>query len=65
MTEDKMVGWHHQLDRNEFEQAQRVGDRQGSLACYHPWGCKELDMTEQLNRTELNKLPGDTHAAGP
>ena len=32
-TEDEMVGWHHQLDIHECEQAPRVGDRQGSLAC--------------------------------
>ena len=32
MTEDEMVGWHHQLDRHEFEQAPGVGDGQGSLA---------------------------------
>ena len=46
MTEDKMVGWHHRLYRHEFEQAQGVGDGQGSLACCNPWGCKELDTTE-------------------
>ena len=39
-----MVGWHHQLDEHEFEQAMGVG--QGSLACYSPWGRKEFDMTE-------------------
>ena len=44
-----MVGWHHQLDGQEFEQALVVGDGQGSLAFYSPWGHKELDMTEQLN----------------
>ena len=44
-----MVGWYHQLDRHEFEQALGVGDGQGSLAFYSPWGYKELDMTEQLN----------------
>ena len=49
MTEDKMVGWHHQLNGHEFEQAPGVGDGQGSLACYSPWGRKELDMTEQLH----------------
>ena len=49
MTEDGMVGWHHQLDAHEFEQAPGVGDGQGSLACYSLWGRKELDMTEQLN----------------
>ena len=34
MTEDKMVGWHHQLDGHAFEQAPGVGDGQGSLACH-------------------------------
>ena len=52
-TEDEMVGWHHWLDGHESEQALGVGDGQGSLACYSPWGCKELDMTEWLNWTEL------------
>ena len=46
MTEDEMVGWHHQLYVHEFEQAPAVGDEQGGLACCSPWGCKELDMTE-------------------
>ena len=41
-----MVGWHDQLDGYEFEQALRVGDGQGSLACCSPSGCKELDTTE-------------------
>ena len=49
MIEDETVGWHHQLDRHEFEQATGVGDGQGSLACCCLWGCKELDTTEQLN----------------
>ena len=48
-TEDDMVGWHHQLYAHEFEQAPGVGDGQGSLACYSPWGHKESDMTERLN----------------
>ena len=38
MTEDEMVGWHHQLDGHEFEQIPGVGDGQGGLACCHPWG---------------------------
>ena len=46
-----MVGWHHQLDGHEFEQAPGVGDGQGSLACCSPWCCKELDMTGQLNNS--------------
>ena len=46
MTENEMVGWLHQLDGHEFEQAPEVGDGQGSLACCSSWGCKQLDMTE-------------------
>ena len=46
MTEDKMIGWHHQLERLKFEQARGVGDGQGSLACCSPWSGRELDMTE-------------------
>ena len=49
MTEDEIVGWHHQLDGHEFEQALGVGDGQGSLVCCSPWGCKVLDMIERLN----------------
>ena len=49
MTEDEMVGWHHQLSGHEFEQALTVGDGQGSLVCYSPWGGKESDTTERLN----------------
>ena len=45
MTEDEMVGWHHQLDGHEFEQAPAEGKEQGSLACCSPWSCKELDTT--------------------
>ena len=54
MTEDEMVGWHLWL-RHEFEQAPRVGDGQGSLACCSPWGHKESDTTEQLNNTIQQK----------
>ena len=49
MTEDEMVGWHHQLNGHEFEQTPGDGEGQGSLACCSPWVRKELDMTEQLN----------------
>ena len=49
MTQDKMVGWHRQLDAYEFEQAPGIGEGQGSLVCYHPCGHKKLDTTEQLN----------------
>ena len=46
MTEDEIVGWHHQLNRHEFESTLGAGDGQGDLACCGPWGCKESDMTE-------------------
>ena len=46
MTEDELVGWHHQLNGHEFEQTPGGGERQGSMACCSPWGCKELDTTE-------------------
>ena len=49
MTEDEMVVWHHQLGGHESEQASGVDDGQGSLACCSPWGCKDSDVTEQLN----------------
>ena len=45
----RWFGWHHQLDRHEFEQASGIGDGQGGLLCYSPWGQKELDMTEWQN----------------
>ena len=55
MTEDELVGWHHQLDGHEFEQA--LGDSEGlrSLACCSPWGFKESDTTEKLNNNNLQK----------
>ena len=49
-----MVGWHHQLNGHEFEQALGDGEGQGSLACCIPWGLKESDMTEQLNNSNKN-----------
>ena len=56
MTEDEMVGWHHQLDGHEFEQALGVGNGQGGLACCSPWGRKESDRTEWLNWTAESPL---------
>ena len=46
---DEMVGWHHRLHGDEFEQIPGIGDRQGVLACFGPWGHEESDTTEQLN----------------
>ena len=46
MTEDEMVGWHHQLNGHEFEQTLGDGEGQESLACCSLWGLQESDMTE-------------------
>ena len=53
MTEDKMVGWHHQLDGHEFGQAWGDSEGQGILACCSPWGCKQPDIIEWLNGNPL------------
>ena len=53
MTEDEMVGWHHQLNWHEFEYTPGDDDGQGTLACCSSWGHKKLDTTELLNWTEL------------
>ena len=55
MTEDEMVGWHHQLNAHEFEQALGDGDGQGSLVWCRPWGHKESDTTEWLNNNNNNE----------
>ena len=53
MTEDEMVGWHHQLNGHGFGWTLGVGDGQGGLVCCGSWGHKESDTTERLNWTEL------------
>ena len=50
--EDEMVRWHHRLNGHEFAQTLGVGDGQGSLVCCSPWGRKESDTTERLNKKE-------------
>ena len=47
-----MVGWHHQLNGNEFGWTPGVGDRHGGLACCGSWGGKELDRTDRLNLSD-------------
>ena len=51
MTEDEMVGWHHQLNGHEFEQALVAGEGQGSLMCYRPGDFlfQEIFPTQGLN----------------
>ena len=56
MTEDEMVGWHHWLDGHEFEQSLGVGEGQGNLVCFSPWGCRVGHnwATEQQDREKTN-----------
>ena len=63
MTEDEVVGWHHQLNGHGFGWTLEVGDGQGGLMCCGSCGHKESDTTEWLNWTELDRqspslLPG-------
>ena len=51
--EGEIVGWHHWPDGHEFEQTSGDSEGQESLACCSPWGCKELDMTYQLNNNKI------------
>ena len=51
-TEDEMFGWHHWLNRHEFEQAPGDSKGQGTLVCCSLWGGKESDMTEQLSNSK-------------
>ena len=53
-TQNERVGWHHWLNEHVFEQVPGAGDGQGSLVYCSPWGCKESDMSERLNWTDLN-----------
>ena len=58
VTEDEMVGWHHQLNGQECEQALGDSRGQGSLACCRPWGCRVRHncATEQLHVSTASTL---------
>ena len=51
MTEDEMVGWHQRPNGYALEQTLRDGEGQGSLVCCNPWGGKESDTAERLNKS--------------
>ena len=53
MTEDEIVGWHHRFNGHEFQQTPGDGEGQGSLVCCSPWGRKESDTTERLNKNNI------------
>ena len=54
--EEKIVGWHHRLNGQEFKQALGEAKEQGRLVCCSSWGRKESDMTEQLNNNKCQLL---------
>ena len=54
-TKDEMVGWHHRLSGHEFGQTLGDSEGQGSLACCSPWGHKESDTTQRLNRNDKGR----------
>jgi len=51
VTENVMVGWHHQLNGHEFERTLGDGRGQGSLVCCSPWDSKKSDTTYELSNT--------------
>ena len=55
-TEDEMIGWHHWLNAHEFEQPPGDGEGEGSLACCSPWGRRQSDMAEWLNKNSPTEL---------
>ena len=59
MTEDEMVGWHHQLNGHEFEQTLGDGEGLGSLVCCSPWSGKESGTTKRLNNNNDNQVAQD------
>ena len=61
ITEDEMVGWHHQLNGHEFKQTPGDGEKQGGLVWWSSWGCKESDTTKQLNNTMRVMLHDCSH----
>ena len=56
MTEDEMVGWHHQLDGPEFEQTPGDSEQQGSLVCCSPWGGKSQTWLSDWTTKLVNLL---------
>ena len=52
VSEDDMAGWHKRCNEHEFGQTLGDGKGQGGRTCCSPWGRKELDMIERLNKTE-------------
>ena len=61
VTEDEVVGWHHQLNGHEFEQTPGDGEGQGNLACCSPWRHKESDTEQLNNKGSVRKKANASH----
>ena len=55
VAEDELIGWHHWLNGHEFKQIPGDSGGQRRLACWSPWGRRELDMTKHLNNNSNNR----------
>ena len=55
--QEEMVGWHHWLNGQEFEETLGDGEGQWSLVCRSPWCRKESNTTEQLNNNHITMSP--------
>ena len=49
MTENEMIGWHHQFSGHEFEKTPGDSEGKESLMCFSSWGHKKSDTSWQLN----------------
>ena len=58
MTEDEMVGWHHQLNGHEYEQVPGDGEGQEGLASCSPQSLTESEMNERLKTTTKTRDMG-------
>ena len=61
VTEDEIIGWHHQLNGQKFEQTPGDSEGQRSLVRYSPGSCKESDMTERLNTNNIMRFYLNLH----
>ena len=58
-AEDETAGWHHWLNRHEFEQTPGDSEGQRSLACCSAWGCRvrhDLAAEQQWHHSVLQRL---------
>ena len=70
MREHEMVGWHHQLNGQEFEQTPGDSEGQGSLVCCSPWSCSTLGFLVhhqlwELTQTPIHRVGGDILPSHP